>query len=944
MKSALLFLTVLSLGSPAWAQDEVFDENDVQDVLNPEQSRILRDGWKRLRGEKAVLPAPTVAVVVGYVTGGKIVSQETAMEKVTRADLRAQLAAQGVTVVSEEALAKGMKSLDQALRERAGEDAALATAELLNEFTAADVLVQVELVPVGTGEAKRLFRVVDARTRPATILFEESFNEHPTATPTASRRESGNWMIKMRRGTTLALAKLGENLMTRDPYMPVYRVQALDLPSSDFEKWSRAIRQAQRPGLRMVRTPVKLSRTGASVTPLWLEFSGEWFVLQDVLAEAAEKSTGRSMVKVFDSGAFDFIVSLQSAMAGWERFVGKDALPPAERIGPLLSRERKPTVAILYGQDTDAPVAAVADERETLPRLTLNEETVSRVVGRHFIAAGFEVKDAAAVRRQIENQIERANLGKNLSGMRTALRDSNATDFLVLMRADPTTGELALTVLNARGAQVAFCHYPDQKVRLYENFVDVRDVESLTRYLSASLFEQMYAQIEDASALSIEVVLKNTRNAQQAMDVAAAFRSIEGVKSVTDLKIDQPIARFTVNTSGNSHSLVQKAAELAAKKQLGAKGIVEFANEQQIVLNILPAWFTEFDTEKEPEVVRPPNSAPPTPSPVPLGPAPVVIAPSVAPVAPATPSLPAPATVTPAQRGSMEETMRAVRDSVWVVGFDLPSGEFQSIGTAWTVGPRLLATNAHVLIGDGKAIDLEDGALTDQAEKYKREGIAARPVARNGDHLSNVIPLDLDQAQAHPAYEEFGNSYSGRLLQPYDVALIATKADAGRPLPLASTAKLTALEPLNAIGYCGYPAENRLGGGRSQQMLVGTINAMTTVFLQDTTIPADRRIVHFSLPAAGGASGSPIMAADGSVVALLSAGDVIGAAVRVSKDSKGDTVVGSTDKRRVPIGFTYGQRVDMLAELIDNRVDLPAVRQAWQREFKTVAEQLNGRN
>lgn len=908
-------------------QDAAGGSDLPSEALSADQARSLRDGWKKLRGPEA-LPVPSVAVVVGLRRGDAFVPGESAMAKVTRADLREQLSRQlgplRAAVIADEAATKGLKGLSAALQERGGPAAAETAAELLNEFIGADVLIEVELVPAADAtRARRVFRAMDARARPARILAEDSYTDHPLEAP-AEAREAGRWMSRMRRGTTEMLGRLAAALAEREPYVPTYRVQALDVPKLDFDKWSRAIRQATIPGLRLVRAPLQLSRTGSDVMPLWFEYAGEWTHVEDLLADTAEKATGRRLLKVFDSGAFDFVVTLQHPREPWARFVGENALPPAERIGPLLSPERRPSVTVLFGTDIEAPVAALTDERTELAPLAMGEEVMARTLARHFSAAGFEVKDAAAVRRQLQERLDRANLGRNLSGLRQALRSSHSSDYLVLVKAD-RAGAMNLTVLDARGAQVAFAYYPDQRVRLYEGFVDVRDPDSLARYLAGSLFEQLHVYAADKASLSIEVLLKNTHNAHQAMEIAAAFRRLPGVRSVTDLKIDQALARFSVNTTGDASALVQLAADLASRQKLGAGGILECANEQQIVFNVAPVWLSAFDPDAKPvrgETAARPDDSPPVTAAGVSGTAPVLV-----------------------------DAMRAARDSVWVVGFDLPDGRFIGVGTAWTVRDRLLATNAHVL-GDPRELDLESpGALNEIAAYLKQKKIAATPVARNGANLGHRIGLDLGQGRVHPAYSVFSRKYGGRAfpLAVYDVALIPTTDPAGRPLPLASTEELHALEPLSPMGYCGYPAENRAGQGRSQQSLVGGITSLTSVFLMESEQRTKRRLIHFSLASAGGASGSPLFGANGRVIGLLSAGDyafvdqfVRDADGAVARDKSGNVALATTPKR-IPVGFTYGQRVDMLRDLMEGRVDLTQLEAEWARDVAEVAELQMGR-
>ena len=73
--------------------------------------------------------------------------------------------------------------------------------------------------------------------------------------------------------------------------------------------------------------------------------------------------------------------------------------------------------------------------------------------------------------------------------------------------------------------------------------------------------------------------------------------------------------------------------------------------------------------------------------------------------------------------------------------------------------------------------------------------------------------------------------------------------------------------------------------------------------------PAGNFLVRHNLPATGGASGSPIFLADGSVAAVLNAGNII-----LAFNPQGDSVTMS----RAPsaAGVNYAQRIDILRDLV----------------------------
>jgi hypothetical protein len=94
---------------------------------------------------------------------------------------------------------------------------------------------------------------------------------------------------------------------------------------------------------------------------------------------------------------------------------------------------------------------------------------------------------------------------------------------------------------------------------------------------------------------------------------------------------------------------------------------------------------------------------------------------------------------------------------------------------------------------------------------------------------------------------------------------------------------------------------------------------MTDMF----NLPADvaqRRLVHHNIPVTGGNSGSPMLASNGKLVALLNSGNVL------ARPGGG----------RMPNAATvnYAQRVDMLQELVSERADgnLAADRAYWSKQ------------
>ena len=225
------------------------------------------------------------------------------------------------------------------------------------------------------------------------------------------------------------------------------------------------------------------------------------------------------------------------------------------------------------------------------------------------------------------------------------------------------------------------------------------------------------------------------------------------------------------------------------------------------------------------------------------------------------------------------------------------------IGTAFAIGKNQFATNCHVAYGvkDQKSGVLEDirwkiiasvakdsGVRTEQEfyrylDKNQKEienlrvflhnHVRVRSVeirlAHSGGRALNVIGVQIHpRYQANPSRErEFKNS-------EFDVAILTTAEDVDNPFDIASKSTLYKLASGQEIAYIGFPMEGLDDNGnmdldRPEAIFKqGTINKITDFNNVFSTPEFNKSIIH-DIPAAGGASGSPIFLANGKVVAIL---------------------------------------------------------------------------
>lgn len=255
------------------------------------------------------------------------------------------------------------------------------------------------------------------------------------------------------------------------------------------------------------------------------------------------------------------------------------------------------------------------------------------------------------------------------------------------------------------------------------------------------------------------------------------------------------------------------------------------------------------------------------------------------------------------------------------------TGGLNGIGTAWPVGPHQLGTNAHVAAE-------ADNLRPDQVMVVQAPGAEGKTyeIVKHTSHPGYAALAKFRDAEKLAIKGAEGQSHDVAFnINGYDVALLQVKEDIPKEqqFVLASPQELQAMRAGDAVASAGYPAENISGANAglihaSPELHVGTVTGLTDFFFLPTD-EAHRLLVHHDLPSAGGASGSPIVNPAGHVVALLSAGNMFSI-----QDTKGR-------ENRVPDAalINYGQRVDMLKELMDGAADkeLQADQSYWTRQI-----------
>lgn len=258
------------------------------------------------------------------------------------------------------------------------------------------------------------------------------------------------------------------------------------------------------------------------------------------------------------------------------------------------------------------------------------------------------------------------------------------------------------------------------------------------------------------------------------------------------------------------------------------------------------------------------------------------------------------------------------KSSVYMVAIELPSGTRMGGGTASVVllpdGTKALATNSHVadILADIKADPGLAGAKL----------VAIQPKA------PDYTTLEITSVKKHPGYDVLGawqekyfvkaQTFAAQQIEfvpGYDVALLYVddQTKLGDPLTYASREELVGLKAGQQLVLIGYPMEQLNGTDITRPeptSQTGIITSMTSFFLSSTGPETDLLIQH-SVPATGGASGSPMFNTKGEVVAFLNAGNII----------LYQTPDGGTMRQPSAALVNYAQRADLLLDLAEGKAD-----------------------
>ncbi len=286
---------------------------------------------------------------------------------------------------------------------------------------------------------------------------------------------------------------------------------------------------------------------------------------------------------------------------------------------------------------------------------------------------------------------------------------------------------------------------------------------------------------------------------------------------------------------------------------------------------------------------------------------------------------------------------RLARATFLVFQQDAQGRQF-AMGTAWVIGPNLLATNAHISTqcDDLKPDDqplvikqlVECNSYKPGEKLYVRQpGAGGKTYEVIGHSFdSGYVAFPKFALAEDPTIASFGGGQPIALgeIDGYDVGLLRVKDDLppGLALEVASQDELLALKAGMPIASAGYPAEGIFNSdvlplGAVPQVRYGNISALTDFFFLPTD-PAHSQLVQHSIPITGGASGSPIVSASGHVIAVVSSGNFTAG-------------VGSLSRTPSAVQINYAQRADLVSRLLAGQAEgenaLKADKDYWTKQM-----------
>jgi V8-like Glu-specific endopeptidase len=251
------------------------------------------------------------------------------------------------------------------------------------------------------------------------------------------------------------------------------------------------------------------------------------------------------------------------------------------------------------------------------------------------------------------------------------------------------------------------------------------------------------------------------------------------------------------------------------------------------------------------------------------------------------------------------------------------AGNERGDATAFPIGPRLLATAAHVAANRDNFKPGEKMLVRAPGPNGRTWEVVEHTKHPSYEALDAFLSEDAMFVKSTNSPTEPNGLRQFTSGNGYDVAILRVEGPPLSPiLELATPEEIAALRPGDPLAYGGYPQQNIAGAevnvlGATPEVRTGFVTALTDLFAMPAGA-SQRRLVHHNMGTTVGTSGSPVISTSGRVVAVHNR----------------SSYMALPGGRQVPSGalINYAQRSDLLADLLSGKAAASVDREKayWQ--------------
>jgi len=947
----------------------------VPQKLTSNQAQRLRQAW-----EKDGMP--TIEVVVGQEESGGIVMKNSATELKLRAAVQEQLrlGIDAGRLVDTTALRTQQLHDLRSIAAQRGQNAADTLAEIMRDSGTSGLIMMVRLRPIAGGKFSVTMETVDPAM--ASAVASKSFlnlrNDADVSRVNAYACSIVSHFLK----------QYADRVLSPSGALYTYRLRVIGLNNDeDADTLAYALKQVDSVVGRVeYNWEYVKGGIGYGSYTVSIRESDPLMLVREFRKAVKDEMPGRAFF-ASRSGRGSMVGSiLEQTTPRWWTLTDTsdtDTLAKArDKRETTKGLSRRLRLAVVIGPDLESP-AAMAEDRTINLKREFDDSVLKSELESMFRYLGFDAVDDISLKEAKDLAQEQISRFKNLDNLEFAAEDKNSFEYLLY-------GNLAKTESGKRyefrlidrqsGTVVGTQRWPDSRVynSAPKYHIRAEDPTGVARYVAGQLIQQLDARLLD-KRLVMEVVVKNVEDIVNVAALADTFKKVPNVRSVGSYNYSMPIGGFEIVYEGSSDSLMEALRTELPKLDLPM--LVDAYGDSQIVVNLRRKPIAQPDIAKAPRINVP--DIKPTPASTPKS------------GTGATPNTPA-SISSPNTHVTLPQHLNAVGNSVCVIGIEVGS-KFYPSGTGWTAGPDLLATNAHVVEGlkeglkkldDGRAIARRGDKLDivmelgewrvhpsyTEWDKFMNSVVAAKLI-----QPFDVALIKVSSGNAGTPLQLANSQQMERLLPGESVGYVGFPMEGkvnvlSRPSIMRDVGTLSAytdqfLQPRNATvpGILHYTLRTR-GGASGSPVFSSDGRVIAVHSAGDATrdvalIPVEGYVRQVVDPNGQGIEikerlifanlsepGVPVAQKDGNVLVRLDSGSqrplkegqekLVSHARELSlMDSNG--VLQATLKPRGPrinVGFSYGQSIVMLKELLDGTAG--AKQRARKRKWREQAAAL----